>query len=399
FTDLRPDRVITENFSFFKVDLNRDGKNDFILWLFKPLDPQRMAVSTTGNNQVLGGLRAGMTYPTLLSGRDSIGPNGSWVAGEDGFSPQSLQAASDRFTGVQEAYYGVRVEKNGRYHYGWIRVQLDANNDAIILKEYAFETTPNKPLRAGDRGTAPVVTDPVVDLSVFLLEPDLEQPFWQFVFRPALDESLVREYRLMFMESYLGSTFRLDMAQNVAAANYLAIRPTGNAVVGNFTKDVTDIAGRPIDPNKRYRAIVLSVASDKARIDRLSLFSQEWAFPRKKVVNKPREVSATVPYYGPVSAATESPVVPDRPTKQYPRVKPSQVRLYSAGKKIIFKTEVTEIDPISRINIYTPEGGLITGRPINEPEFDIDLGNLPEGIYKVRVNINNRLISRSIYIR
>ena len=199
----------------------------------------------------------------------------------------------------------------------------------------------------------------------------------------------------MVVESSLARSFNLHIANNVPEDRYLSIRPTGYAVVGSFDKGIQDVTGQEIQLGKEYRCIVLSMAGGEASINQLSAYSDIWNIPIKKEPRSRRPAYSPIPFYG----TADSPSTNEAPPRQYPKVKPNDVRLYGARKEIVFKTTVSELDPNSRINVYNAEGKLVAGRAINEREFKFDLSDQPEGIYSVKLNLNNTLISRGIYIR
>lgn len=48
-------------------------------------------------------------------------------------------------------FVGLSVRVNGEYHYGWVKLQADKESHAMFVQEYAFQTIPNQPIKAGQR--------------------------------------------------------------------------------------------------------------------------------------------------------------------------------------------------------------------------------------------------------
>lgn len=53
-----------------------------------------------------------------------------------------------------EGYIGVRFDISGQTHYGWVRVEMNATATQMIIKDYAYDATPNTAINAGDVGTS-----------------------------------------------------------------------------------------------------------------------------------------------------------------------------------------------------------------------------------------------------
>jgi hypothetical protein len=51
----------------------------------------------------------------------------------------------------KDYYVGLSIRINGEYHYGWVKLQADKESHAMFVQEYAFQTVPNKPIKAGQR--------------------------------------------------------------------------------------------------------------------------------------------------------------------------------------------------------------------------------------------------------
>ena len=188
YTDLRPDLTVNQNFGYFKLDLNQDGVNDYVMWLFAPLNPQQMAV-TTGDNAIIGTVRAGMATPQLMKMGDLIDAGAEWVQAEDRFSPTAAQAVKDLHSGKRQAFYGLKLSLTSGEHFGWVQVYLDSDNESFTIMDFAVESVPGVSIKAGDKGNSPLIADPALDLSVRALEEERDEQLWQFVFSSGIGGS------------------------------------------------------------------------------------------------------------------------------------------------------------------------------------------------------------------
>jgi len=91
---------------------------------------------------------------------------GANVDGGDAFVEPDTQAVLIRaasgnafygnFINVSDRFLGVRFQVSGQTHYGWIGFRSVTHGSTIqaVLAGWAYETQPEKPIRAGDRGEA-----------------------------------------------------------------------------------------------------------------------------------------------------------------------------------------------------------------------------------------------------
>jgi hypothetical protein len=114
------------------------------------------AVKTTnadGGRQYAAAMHAGVSIRPGQRFRDKRVVLG--VA--DGQSSGSARWVGEWFNegdGVKDRYLGLRFKINGKMHFGWARITVDAMNGhwfTATLTGYAYETIPNKPIIAGDK--------------------------------------------------------------------------------------------------------------------------------------------------------------------------------------------------------------------------------------------------------
>jgi hypothetical protein len=71
------------------------------------------------------------------------------------------------FAKAGHGYVGLEFSINGQNHFGWVRVNLPAGPDSAVITGYAYETIPNKPIRAGQTSGNEATTG-TLDPSAFI---------------------------------------------------------------------------------------------------------------------------------------------------------------------------------------------------------------------------------------
>lgn len=141
----------------YKLDLNHDGKIEFTL-------QAKGSANTSSSFIFLSAL------PASGNGVRGFGGNPGWasalkagsVVGPYQYFPGQAMAEVARTAGsgvdysgswvnVKNRFLGLRFKIAGKIHYGWARLSVQATKSSITatLTGYAYETIPNKPLRAG----------------------------------------------------------------------------------------------------------------------------------------------------------------------------------------------------------------------------------------------------------
>jgi len=195
YTDLNPDKIIQMNDSF-AIDINKDGLPDFNFNVFNyqasntsnsgnyiykiNVDAASMEILDSNNevwfhyfyNYVNSSMNMG---PAMLNYFDPIrnayinsyyssavhyftwknsydfnilNAEGSYYYNSNG-NIDTKEIKLGFFGGKQNKFIGVRINQNSNWHYGWIRVDVASDAKKIIVKDYAFCTLPNQPVRAG----------------------------------------------------------------------------------------------------------------------------------------------------------------------------------------------------------------------------------------------------------
>lgn len=104
------------------------------------------------NNQTAG------YYLDKLSGSGTIDASQSWWGG--GVSYFEFWNVGNWDDGG-DGYIGLRLNAGGgNFNYGWIHIDYDDANNTLVLKDFAYQTTVNTSITAGDVGTVSSVPEP-----------------------------------------------------------------------------------------------------------------------------------------------------------------------------------------------------------------------------------------------
>ena len=140
----------------FKLDLNHDGITDFTL-----INTFSTTTSTFRSNlsvrPAAGNGAEGWTgfrpYASALKLGAGIGP-ADYFPGKQMASVNVGPAAVyyvGSWVNVKNRYVGLRFTIKGKAHYGWARLSVQVQNHTVVgtLTGYAYETIPEKPIKAG----------------------------------------------------------------------------------------------------------------------------------------------------------------------------------------------------------------------------------------------------------
>jgi hypothetical protein len=164
--------------AYYAIDLNHDGISDFTLKTV-PFDSGHghfliLALDVPGN--------AAENYAGPLPIASAIAPprkfttstyyGGLWMGAAFEYGTQ--QGSWGPWFNVSNKFLGLKLMIDGQVHYGWARVTVSGGIQAV-LTGYAYETIPNRPIRAGQRSETDSETSSVspLDAPVPRRLPDL----------------------------------------------------------------------------------------------------------------------------------------------------------------------------------------------------------------------------------
>lgn len=153
YTDI-PDEIVDGNSVF--IDLNDDMVNDFEIIQETTSYGTYTGISTygfTASNVVKQDHSTfGVELATALSASDNISSGSEWSTANYSLGLQSnsyFGGDIGYFGGQGDKYIGVRFDISGSVHYGWILVNVASDASSTTVKSYAYNTTPNESLEAG----------------------------------------------------------------------------------------------------------------------------------------------------------------------------------------------------------------------------------------------------------
>jgi hypothetical protein len=149
----------------YELDLNHDGIGDFLI--LESGNPSSRSTTQIRNelfakealgNAVEGSIASSRHLASALKRGAWIGPRQRFISkGYNGeamanvFRSDLSATTYGRWVNVNNRYLGLRFRIDGKTHYGWARLTVHLQGDSItaVLTGYAYETVPNKNIRAG----------------------------------------------------------------------------------------------------------------------------------------------------------------------------------------------------------------------------------------------------------
>ena len=167
YTDINPDEVhdAANNGGpeFGLLDLNNDATLDFFVYSIDTTLGGTTNVKTTLvapygtlGNAVAGDNLTGYDYAFAMTSGTNIAAATAWIVpassgalsmalNVDGVFPYTSYWAN----GVTDRYLGLKFFVNGNAHYGWARLDVTADGDVFVMKDYAYNATPGAAIQAG----------------------------------------------------------------------------------------------------------------------------------------------------------------------------------------------------------------------------------------------------------
>lgn len=150
YTDVDPDFVGGLGDSF-AIDFDNDGVDDVTILQSNNGNYELVQANTVGPNGVVANSN-GYLYASNLSYGTPIGAALTFYSGGASFCA-GVGYAGSAFCGEGEGYLGVRFDAGGgTTHYAWVRVDIADSSNFTVL-DYAFESTPDTAINAGDVGS------------------------------------------------------------------------------------------------------------------------------------------------------------------------------------------------------------------------------------------------------
>ncbi len=156
------DYTATQNGDTYQLDLNNDGTNDYDIKLTHIKSTGGTADFVMGvaasANLMASNSTGGLSCLTLNA---NIGAGNLWNAGSNGL-PLGFGNGSIAFgpwVSAVDRYAGFKFVKNSKNYYGWARMDMNNLASSFTIKDYAYEMTADKAIKAGDKGSSTSVAE------------------------------------------------------------------------------------------------------------------------------------------------------------------------------------------------------------------------------------------------
>ena len=148
YIDVEPDFESLSIDKVYKLDLNDDGIIDFSLGTH--IDPYIGILWAEPNKNTDGVNGLGSISGPFESFIQPL--NKDFVITEELDSPYFYDTYGGYigWLGVMDKYLALRFSINEKIHYGWVRLDV-TNNSRWIVKDYAYNAAPGKPIYAGQK--------------------------------------------------------------------------------------------------------------------------------------------------------------------------------------------------------------------------------------------------------
>ena len=177
-TDLTVDDDADANgFSAVPLDLNNDLTVDFIVaardttvtgsrYRFTVAAPYGTASAIAGETP------SGYDYALALTSGDMIDNMLNWIAATNtmAYNVDSANPYNENWNGVTDKYLGLQFTVGGNTHYGWARLDVQAIGDVFTLKDYAYNSTADQGIEAGQ--TAGLLMEQMESMVHFVNQSD-----------------------------------------------------------------------------------------------------------------------------------------------------------------------------------------------------------------------------------
>jgi hypothetical protein len=147
----------------YNLDLTGDGTVDFLIQQWQSGYPSNNSLlcDAAVGNAIVGH----KSFASALSAGASIGPSRNFISGGNNgeamlnvthFTTGGTSYLRGFWANIRNQYLGFKFQVAGETHYGWARVsvQRKANVFTAVLTGYAYETTPNTAIVAGETSGA-----------------------------------------------------------------------------------------------------------------------------------------------------------------------------------------------------------------------------------------------------
>ncbi|MEZ4792699.1 MAG: hypothetical protein R2783_04320 [Gelidibacter sp.] len=155
YTDIADETVDATN-PRVAIDIDVDGTGDYLFGAgsspgFAFMFPASASTAPSFNsNAIVGVANSNYAYPSNLAFGDPINStNGVFSNDRGDLNYSSCAYSGSQFCSGNDGYVGLHFKIGANTHYGWVRIQVAADATSIIIKDFAYNTTPGDPINAG----------------------------------------------------------------------------------------------------------------------------------------------------------------------------------------------------------------------------------------------------------
>jgi hypothetical protein len=164
YTDVTPDYSHDADdqgaFSIYPLNLNNDATVDFLIASKDTvINGERnrlsLAVPYGAGNAVAGETSpSNFDYALALDINSMVDATLNWIAASNtmAYNVDGTNPYDENWNGVTDKYLGLKFVVGGNTHYGWARLDVDALADTLVVKDYAYNATPNGGIMTGAMG-------------------------------------------------------------------------------------------------------------------------------------------------------------------------------------------------------------------------------------------------------
>ena len=178
YTDISPDFTDSGNGASYSLDLNNDGTADFEINVStNGGDGVKLLANALGNNAIAGSSSAPYKYVGALASGDVIGSDLSPINADYVWNEGSAQTMATNgyfanpygfWFGAVDDYMGLLLTVGSNTYYGWARLDVSDDGKEFTVKDYAYESTADAEIAAGDAGNVGIgsVVAPSIDVVI-----------------------------------------------------------------------------------------------------------------------------------------------------------------------------------------------------------------------------------------
>ena len=182
---------------------------------------------------------------TFFEAGKEIGNSSPWIRGSDDFDDR-MEIKNDKFIDWKgkTGFIGVRIDKEGLFHYGWFKVSINSAGNSLKLHGYAFNTEPLATIVAGNTGAASLTASSTVfkesEANDGSINPDskIKAILLNDEFAPAVGSDLTKNVDYSISNLPAG----LEVSATVKTSTVVEFTLTGNAVNHEQSNEVNNIS-------------------------------------------------------------------------------------------------------------------------------------------------------------